>query len=318
MASDERPFGLPDAAFWEDMWANEQAVLDQAYLTTRALIADGPRAVDLARRDSVPVGVLHYAPTLHHARAPYANHALVVALRAEDGLLVAGGAAQRLTTVPAVPPGLKEEDGHSVFRRAVDLFVRPGVPRGPGSWHVWFVLGDLVSNRVVVDLVGERPFAPAPLARDPWPAPGDPWPAYDVAAPPAPPRGVSLEAPPRARLARGATGEVAAEGPIVVRGAARLAWPPAGAAPPPPGEPVCVPLSLLVTGSLRRGPTVLALQVPAREVEPGVAEATFAVDLASFLEVPTDAAQTLHVFAFAPGGHMTGPAAVELLLEEGE
>lgn len=319
MADEERPFGLPDDAFWGRMWSREQDLLDRVYTLPRALLADGPRRVALDARDSAPVGVLHYAPTLHHARAPWENHALVVALRDDDGLLLAGAAEDRLPMVPPVPPGLTEDSGHSVYRRGADLFSRPGVPREAGSWSVWFLLGDFTSNRVRVDLVGGPARTRAPLCRRPRPAPGDPLPRFDAVMPPPREHGMELAVPRQAGLSVGPTGELGSTGPIEVRGAARLAWPPPGMALPSPEEgdgPVCAPLTLLVTGSLRRGPAVLRLQVPVHEVTPGVAVAAFAVDLAAFPEVPLDAQQTLFLFAYAPGGAATGPYPLELLREE--
>lgn len=328
---EERPFAVPDAAFWTDMWANRQAVYDRATRTPRCLLADGPRQVDLAARETAPVGVLHFAPTLHHARAPFENHALVVAARVEDGLVVAGRAAERLPMVPPVPPGLTEESGNTAHQRAVDLFLRPGIPREPGTWHVRYVLGDLVSNRVTVELVGATRCPQVALAGDPWPAPRDPRPRYAPSpeGPPAPAEGVALVAtaavlidpfvaPPEGDpdadpdAAQAAAGP---RGPLLVRGAVRVTLAPrpgpdaTGAAPPPP----VLPVTLVVTGSVRAYPVVLPLRLPCHALEGDVATAHFELDLGAFAEVPTDTVQTLYVFAFAPGGHMAGPVAIALV-----
>ncbi len=332
---DERPLQVADDAFWVDMWANDDGIYDRAYDTTRSLLADGPRHVDLGRRTTVPLGVLHYTSTLQHILAPWDDTAIVVAAR-QDGLVLAGPAADLLPlgAVGPPPPGLTDDSGSMGYKRGLDLFERPGVPKEPGTWFVWFVQRDLVSNRVTVALEGGAQPAPAGgLGREPWPAPAAPRPSYaqGPASPalPAEP-GIALAtakaafirplAPPPeddpdwdAEAAEAAAGPVA---PLVLRGAARLRAP----APPPDATtgaraPRLVPITLVVTGTVDRGPLVVPLRVPETELQGEVSTAFFEVDLAAFPGIRLDAVQTLSIYAFGTDGCWTGPHTLTLVPE---
>lgn len=331
---DLRPFEVADDAFWVDMWANDDPVHDRAYATKRALLADGPRHVDLGRRTTVPLGVLHWTSTLQHILAPWDDTAIVVAAR-RDGLVLAGPAAELLPigAVGPPPPGLTEDDGNMGYRRGLDLFERPGVPKEPATWFAWFIQRDLASNRVTVSLEGGTPPAPAPLGSEPWPAPATPRPSYakGPASPalPAEP-GIALAAakaafirplapPPEDDPDWDADAAEAAAGPlepIVIRGAARLrldAPPPDATGGPKPAR--LVPITLVVTGSVDRGPLVVPLRVPATEVEGDVALAYFEVDLGALGGVRLDAVQTLSIYAYGTDGCSCGPHTLTLVPE---
>lgn len=349
------PLQLTDVDFWEQPRRTEEAVherlIEEEFV---GAIIDAPARLPLARRTTLPVVGVHAARL--REGVSLGDALIATAVRAEDHEVRVARAFTPAGRVPEDPDAPDPGETRSLFTFQVDLRARLGLPWEPGTWHVGFLLRERATNRVTVKLEAagggytdpvaakflaakRRPRYPQPIS----PAQGAPLPSY-VARPDSPPipdaPGIALAVDRLVKDREGAT--------AVLRGSFRLpllerevvkpkdpsdsaaveALPEEqrpralreGAAWQDPGDPeatAVVPITLVVTGAHRPGPTVLDLQVPSFDaVDPGakapVVTGHFALDLRESLGWDRLADQTSFIYALS-GAALAGPAAIAVV-----
>lgn len=351
------PLGLADVEFWDAPRRTEDEVhdrlLDEGFL---GVVIDAPARVPVGKRGTLPIVAVH-AATLRETATLSLRAALVAAaVRLETNEVRVARAFAPVSEDDVAPAGIDPGEGTSLRTFDVDLRDRLHLPWEAGTWLVGFFLRERASNRVTVRLEAggaprdavaaafvaahRRPRYPQPIA--PRPRPGK-LPSYE-ARPDSPP----VPAEPGIALAVERLVKDTGDATAVLRGSFRLpvlerevvkpadaadtalveALPEAqrpaalkdGLAWQDPGDPratAVVPITLVVTGSARPGPSVLALQVPSFDPVDPTADAPvvtghFALDLREGLGWDRLADQTSFIYALS-GKAMAGPAAVAVV-----
>lgn len=218
-------YGLDDAEMWSNPLRTESDVdrrLHRAGFT--GLVIDGPTAVDLATRETLPLLVYHADTLRALAACSFPAEAVLVGIRLEDHLTLARPAVYRdelepkLPDVDARPP----PDGTGSQLHVLEARERLELPWSPATWQLCVLLRDRRSDEVRVRLHfgDDEPTSSSPadggdsrsdtllgvtlshvattVVPPPWPTPRVPFPFYgerpDSPEPPAEP-GIVLSVP---------------------------------------------------------------------------------------------------------------------------
>lgn len=287
---DTAALGIDAIDPWTARGRSLPEVRDRFYDTgALGLAIHAPPVVVLAERGELPLIGFHAFTTPEPAGEVFDPFAVLSVARLDTGEVLAAPVAvlrdeDDLSDLPPKPP--------STVVAQFDLDVRERLPElswTPGAFVCRVHLGARCSNRITVRLEGEEDGPPLPARAV--------WPRADHADPSALPRyrvdPVSLPPPRSGGLALALPqAEVEAGARCVLRGSFRLPVAPGDRARAECGDrsaSAVLPISLLVVGRERPGPTVIALGVPSYEptaVSAGETTGAFTLDLSTLPGFP--------------------------------
>lgn len=324
---------IPEADFWsEQPLKNRDAIEDPLMAQQKdALFVDAPLKVPIDVRKTVPVIALRIAHTQAVMGAPSPKFLLAVARELGSG---------RVRVGIAIPPSEKMEPDDEPPREAdpksmtsemlrLDLRERLDLPWRPARFRAALILREEISDDLDIELDQspgsfrddavekhrrEEALKAPPPELHPAPQPGKPFPAYGkVEGAPDAGNGLALAGPRVVKFD--------SKGTLIVKGSFKVEVPEHllatterplklvdGKAPG-----ALVPITLVVTGSVRPAPVVYNMIVPSFDVEKGVASGSFAIDLDAAGPV-RQVERTIFVYAFS-GAARFGPLPIALVEE---
>ncbi len=328
----EDKFGLDDAAFWTDPWANRKAIQRPLMHEGReAFLIGAPKVVALDKRKTLPVAILRTRKAQGGSPVDFRAMAVIAAWDVEGRALHARLAFPRTAPVPpAAKPAASgkgdsfSEDATAMVGEAatVELLSRLNLPAAAGEYVISLVCLNETTNQCktrVIDSAAFHDEAAAEYARAlreeemgpprirPEPGQGQTAHAKQEKSPPIPDE-------PGIALAAQRVTALRADRPCMLYGSFRLK---VDAHAPKPtsagsGTPTAImPIGLLLTGSVEASPVVVNLEVPSyspweRDGGENYAIGYFSLDLcahAKLARVP----QTYFLYAFS-GEVSAGPA----------
>ncbi len=145
--------GFTDDQLWEDPDApRDEVVFDLLEAERPALLLDGPRVVDLARRETAPLVGVRVCPLKERFAQDLRERAALVAVRRETNQAVAGPAFRLKGTRPPVVPPDPIPDELKAEQFSTDLRVLDRLPWAPGTWRVTLLLADRRTDPIEVRL----------------------------------------------------------------------------------------------------------------------------------------------------------------------
>lgn len=327
------PLGLDDADFFADLRRREPEQLKELLAAEfRGLLLDGPAAVDLGQRTTLPLAGWFALTQRQLDVGTLDDRGLLVASCVDTGQVLAETALRpekspvRRRGAGRPPKGRRGVNPDaSVSLSMFDLDARErlsGLPWAPGAWCFWLLLRDIASDPVRVRLEGPPP----PAAASSWPAPV--WPPeqdgvaryreVEGAPPPPPGPGITLAAERvLVPTEQGARWTLGASWRLPVRAQDRVPEPKDGAPPPPfaPEVKAVVPITLVITAAGAAGPWRAPLRVPCYELAGETGSGQLELDLLKVAGAPRAPGETYFVYAVA-GEVLAGPAVTALVSED--
>lgn len=148
----EHPFNLQGDEYWTKPFKNDRDLAERTIFKNEpGLFIDGPPAVDLTVRDTIPIPIFSCVKQKDDYATPLMRYAFLLAIRLEDRQPYFGFAVPRDKPMPQVPPGTEADQTSMVTDTLLpDLRQQVGLGDEAGTYDVVVLVREHVSNRVRV------------------------------------------------------------------------------------------------------------------------------------------------------------------------